>query len=89
MPGAEPDLVGDAVAAAESAAHACRVRVRELHEMAELRRMHELYQAIWRPDPANPPITTAFGHALAHAGNYVGGAFVGDELVGACVGFFA
>src|SRR5207248_9418304 len=57
-------LVGDAEAAAESAARACRVRLRELSELAALQRVYELYQAIWRPDPANPPITTALGHAL-------------------------
>jgi predicted GNAT superfamily acetyltransferase len=84
-----PGLTDGAVVAAESAARGCRVRVRELREMAELQRVYELYEAIWRPDPANPPITTAFGHALAHAGNYVGGAFDGDALVGACIGFFA
>jgi predicted GNAT superfamily acetyltransferase len=50
--------------------------------------VYRLYDAIWRPDPANPPVTTELLRALAKAGNYVTGAFEGPRLVGACVGFF-
>ena len=36
----------------------------------------------------NPPVTLELLRAFTKAGNYVGGAFDGDRLVGACVGFF-
>ncbi|WP_428995023.1 GNAT family N-acetyltransferase [Kribbella qitaiheensis] len=56
--------------------------------MAELDEVYRLYDSIWRPDPKNPPVTTELLRALTKAGNYVGGAYDGDELIGACVGFF-
>lgn len=77
------------IAAAADAATAAGVRVRELRELAELEEVYRLYDAIWRPDPKNPPVTTELLRALTKAGNYVGGAYDGDELIGACVGFFS
>ncbi|ROS44125.1 GNAT family N-acetyltransferase [Amycolatopsis thermoflava] len=74
--------------AAAKAAVAAGVRVREVAELPELEAVYRLFDLIWRPDPANPPVTTELMRALTKAGNYVSGAFVGDELVGACVGFF-
>ena len=46
-----------------------------------------LFATIWGRDaePADDPRAAA---GLHKAGNYVGGAFDGDRLVGACVGFF-
>ncbi|WBQ07522.1 GNAT family N-acetyltransferase [Kribbella sp. CA-293567] len=78
------DATRDGLAAAESAG----VQIRELWELAELDEVYRLYDAIWRPDPKNPPITTELLRALSKAGNYVAGAYDGDELVGACMGFF-
>ncbi|WP_112239707.1 GNAT family N-acetyltransferase [Kribbella monticola] len=78
------DATRDSLAAAASAG----VRVRELSELAELDEVYRLYDSIWRPDPKNPPVTTELLRALTKAGNYVGGAYDGDELLGACVGFF-
>jgi predicted GNAT superfamily acetyltransferase len=80
---------GDAVEAAEHAAHAAGVAVRELTDLADLEAVYRLYDRIWRPDPSNPPVTTEMLRALSKAGNYVSGAYDGDELVGACVGFFS
>lgn len=80
--------VDAAVAAADAAALAAGVRIRELAELAELEKVYLLYDGIWRPDPKNPPITTELLRAFTKAGNYVAGAFDGGELVGACVGFF-
>ena len=79
---------GAAVEAAGRAAHAAGVRIREITELGDLDAVYRLYDAIWRPDPANPPVTTELLRALAKAGNYVTGAFEGPRLVGACVGFF-
>src|SRR5881394_4102361 len=81
--------VDAAVTAARSAAARCGVHIRNLIELADLQRVHELYEQIRRPDPANPPITTEFLRALAYSGNYVAGAYRGSDLVGACTGFFA
>ncbi|HMF61600.1 MAG TPA: GNAT family N-acetyltransferase, partial [Vicinamibacterales bacterium] len=86
-------LVDFTVSAAEraglAAAASAGVQVRELRELAELDQVYRLYDSIWRPDPKNPPVTTELLRALTKAGNYVGGAYDGDELIGACVGFFA
>jgi predicted GNAT superfamily acetyltransferase len=83
------DNADAAVQAAEVAARAAGVRVREISEISELDAVYRLYAAIWRPDPKHPPVTTELLRALSKAGNYVAAAFDGDELVGACVGFFA
>ncbi|MFD3406077.1 GNAT family N-acetyltransferase [Kribbella sp. NPDC058693] len=86
------DLSPSIAAATEAgidAAVAAGVRVRELRELAELDEVYQLYDSIWRPDPSNPPVTTELLRALTKAGNYVGGAYDGDELIGACVGFFS
>ncbi|WP_328326625.1 GNAT family N-acetyltransferase [Kribbella sp. NBC_00382] len=74
----------DSLAAASSAG----VEIRELWELADLDQVYRLYDSIWRPDPKNPPVTTELLRALTKAGNYVGGAYDGDDLIGACVGFF-
>ncbi|MEV8378096.1 GNAT family N-acetyltransferase [Kribbella sp. NPDC056861] len=71
------------------AAVAAGVQIRELRELSELDEVYRLYNAIWRPDPKNPPVTTELLRALTKAGNYVAGAYDGDQLVGACMGFFA
>lgn len=75
--------------AAEAAAASAGVKVRTLTELSELDGVYHLYDSIWRPDPKNPPVTTELLRALTKAGNYVAGAYDGDELVGACVGFFS
>jgi predicted GNAT superfamily acetyltransferase len=77
-----------AVQAADAAARAAGVHVREVATLAELDSVYRLYDGIWRPDPKNPPVSTELLRAFTKAGNYVAGAFDGDEMVGACVGFF-
>ena len=77
----------DAVQAADAAALAAGVSVRELVDLAELEDVVGLFASIWGRD-ANPPMTLELLRAFTKAGNYVGGAFDGDRLVGACVGFF-
>jgi predicted GNAT superfamily acetyltransferase len=80
--------VDAAVTAADAAARAAGVRVRELTMQDELSAVYRMYNEIWRPDPTNPPVTSELLRALSKAGNYISGAFDGDQLVGACVGFF-
>lgn len=80
-------LLDHAVQAADAAALASGVEIRELTDLADLGAAVRLYAGIWGRD-ANPPITVELLRAFAKAGNYVTGAFDGDRLVGSCVGFF-
>jgi predicted GNAT superfamily acetyltransferase len=87
-PPVNPDLAVEANQAADTAALGAGVQIREIADLDGLEAVYRLYDAIWRPDPTNPPVTTTLLRALTKAGNYVAGAFDGDELVGACVAFF-
>jgi predicted GNAT superfamily acetyltransferase len=77
----------EAVRAAEAAALAAGVAVREVTELAELTEVAQLFATIWGRTE-NPPVSLELLRAFTKAGNYVAGAFDGDRLVGACVGFF-
>ncbi|MFF3976390.1 GNAT family N-acetyltransferase [Streptomyces sp. NPDC001828] len=56
--------------------------------MADLAAVARLYAAIWGTEPAAAPISAEIMRALAHAGNYVAGAYEDTRLVGASVAFF-
>jgi predicted GNAT superfamily acetyltransferase len=73
---------------AESAAAASRVEIRTLHDVDQLRGVIALFDEVWSTSGA-PPIGLEHLIALAHAGCYVGGAYDGDELLGASVAFLA
>lgn len=76
-----------AVQAADAAALAAGVAVREVTDLAGMAAVVDLYATIWGRS-ANPPVSLELLRAFTKAGNYVGGAYDGDRLVGACVGFF-
>lgn len=60
--------------------------IAELHKLEDLRELEGLFLAIWeRPD--EPPINSDILKALAHSGNYVAGARVGNRVVGGLVGW--
>lgn len=86
--GAIRAAAADAADRADAAAAASRVRVREVSGGRELDAVHDLFNLIWQPGPAGAPMTGELLRAFAKSGNYIGGAFDGDVLVGACVGFF-
>ncbi|MFI7698995.1 GNAT family N-acetyltransferase [Nonomuraea sp. NPDC049480] len=65
------------------------VEIRELREIGEFQQVYRLFDQIWHPDPRNAPVTVELMIGFAHTGNYVTGAFDGDTLVGASVGFLA
>jgi predicted GNAT superfamily acetyltransferase len=65
------------------------IEVRELHEVPELEGVNALFDGIWHFGSGDPPITLELMRALAHAGGYVAGAFEGERMVGASVGFLA
>lgn len=77
-----------ATAEAEAAAAVGGISVRQLSRMPEFLSVHELFESIWQSDGKNPPMSAELLRAMAKAGSYVSGAFDGDTLVGACVGFF-
>lgn len=62
--------------------------IRELHAGEEFAQVDELFERIWRFEPDGRPISAGLMRALSHAGNYVSGAFDGDRMIGASVGFF-
>lgn len=86
-PGSASPSVDRAVADADAAAAAADVVVREVGDPPTLARICAMFRRIWREDPSDPSLTPLLLHALSYAGNYVAVAAVGDELVGACVGF--
>lgn len=61
------------------------IRIVELVDPVAHEAVAALFQRIWRDPrlPVDPPML----RALSHAGNYVSGAYAGDELVGAAVAF--
>ncbi|MER7503176.1 GNAT family N-acetyltransferase [Nonomuraea pusilla] len=65
------------------------VAVRELHALADFERVFALFEDIWGFHPEEQPVNVPMMRALSHSGGYVAGAFDGDLLVGASVGFLA
>lgn len=63
------------------------VRVGLLHDMPEMHVAADLLRDVWGGD--EHPVQAALLMAQAHAGNYVAGAWQGDRLVGASMGFLA
>lgn len=79
----------DADLAARAAAAAAGVEIRLLSTVSEFATVTALFQSIWTADDDRAPVNVETLRALSKSGSYVGGAFDGDELVGACFGFFA
>lgn len=74
--------------AAGAAAEASAVEIRPIEDIGVLQQVQRLYERVWRTGPTGTPVTADMLRAMAKAGSYVCGAFDGDELVGACFGFF-
>lgn len=84
-----PDT-GAVSAAAEDAARAAGragVRVLRLDTLAAVREAADLFARIWQTEPSKPPLAAEVMRAVEHAGGYVVGAFLGEQLVGASSGF--
>ncbi|MBT2468727.1 GNAT family N-acetyltransferase [Streptomyces sp. ISL-66] len=62
--------------------------IRELHAMEEFDDVSRLYAEIWGTDAGGGPVSAEVMRALAHAGNYVAGAYEDGRLTGASVAFF-
>ncbi|MFE0515191.1 GNAT family N-acetyltransferase [Streptomyces sp. NPDC058964] len=85
LTGAVPDALDRAAAAAAAAQARAGVDVRELSDIPALRSAALLFADIWNTD--RPPLNSDVMRALAYAGNYVVGAFEGEELLGVSVAF--
>ncbi|MFI8081708.1 GNAT family N-acetyltransferase [Kitasatospora sp. NPDC086009] len=64
-------------------------QVRELHDLKDFEDVKRLYADIWRTDSGGTPVPVEVMRALAHAGNYVAGAYRDGHLVGASIAFLA
>lgn len=74
-------------AEAQESADRAGVEVRDLR-LDDAHAASALFDEVWRAGPGRSPMEPGLIVALEHAGNYCAGAFAGDTLVGACVGFF-
>lgn len=63
--------------------------IRELHTMRELDTVARLFAHVWGTAPDSAPISAEIMRALAHAGNYIAGAYEDDRLIGASVAFYS
>ncbi len=73
--------------AAQAAAKQAGVNITMLSDIEGARLASELFADIWGTQP-RVPMPTELLRALAHSGNYVSGAWHGDQLVGASAAFF-
>ena len=83
-----PSAADEADAVAEALAVAAGVVVRSLATPDEMTRASGLLADVWKTAKSRAQLDPGLLVALAHAGNYVAGAFRGDDLVAVCVGFF-
>ncbi|MFF1923906.1 GNAT family N-acetyltransferase [Streptomyces sp. NPDC058221] len=84
-------IVADALTAAAAAAHAAGCQVRPISALADLEAACGLFEGVWKPAGESSLATTELLRAMDKAGSYVAAAFdagTGDELIGACIGFF-
>ncbi|MBS1672577.1 MAG: GNAT family N-acetyltransferase [Actinobacteria bacterium] len=75
--------------AADAAAAEAGIEIRILSRVGDFAQVTALFRSIWTAAGDRAPVNVETLRALSKAGSYVGGAFDGDELVGACFGFFA
>lgn len=76
-------------AQAVRAAAGAGVELQEVQTLPALGAVCDLVEGIWGPVRGTRPLTRELLRALVHTGNHVAGAYDGQRLVGACVGFLA
>jgi predicted GNAT superfamily acetyltransferase len=82
-----PDVLGEAWSQLDATSAKADVELRELVELDDLREVAQLYAVVWSRN-GDPIMPAELLRALAHAGNYVTGAYANGQLVGALSGFF-
>ena len=85
----EDAVVAQAAKDAEHAASAVGVSIRELTGIGEQAAAIRLLAEIWKRAPENPPVPPELLRAMSKAGNYIGGAFSDDDLIGVAIAFHA
>lgn len=78
----------DAQELAQRHAQASGVVIRELHTSTEMISASELLAQVWGLDGNKLHMNPDLLIAMAHAGNYIVGAYDGEEMVAVSVGFF-
>lgn len=87
--GVSEGLIEDARQAARAAADSAGITIRLLHKVEEFSQVVALFERIWASDLTRGPVNRETLRAISKAGSYLAGAYDGDKLVGACMGFFA
>jgi predicted GNAT superfamily acetyltransferase len=85
----DDQVIATADAEVRDASDRAGVAIRDMHTPAELAGVEDVFARVWRQSDGSGPLDLGTLVALAHAGNYVAGAYRADELVGASLGFFA
>jgi predicted GNAT superfamily acetyltransferase len=80
------DEVLRAARAAEMAAARARVRIEEVHGLEAEAAVSDLFDRVWGTDGV-PVMPSNLLHALAHAGNYLAGAYDEGRIIGGALGF--
>jgi predicted GNAT superfamily acetyltransferase len=75
--------------AARRAARRAGVEVRALHTLEELADARAVWDTVWPTVPGATEVTQNLVRAVEHAGGYLGGAYDGDRMVGACLAIVA
>jgi predicted GNAT superfamily acetyltransferase len=86
---ADDDVRARARAHSEQASARAGVVVRELVTRAEFDDARMIWDTVWPVEAGATEVTSHLMRALHHAGAYVGGAYVGEEMVGSCLAFVA
>jgi len=61
----------------------------EIGDVGDLKAAARLFAEIWATGEDRPPVSADLLRALSHNGNYVAAARLGDDIVGASMGFIA
>lgn len=89
MPPFTPELLARARAQSDTASARAGVVVRELHTAEEFDQARHVWDTVWPAENGGTELTTHLVRTLHHAGAYVSGAYLGDEMVAACLGIVA
>ena len=79
-----PDVVAGAVEAAQRSAERAGVTVRDVVDLKQEAAVSDLFDRVWGAEGQMP---SNLIHAVAHAGNYLSGAYQNEVMVGAAFGF--
>lgn len=85
----DPELLARAWGHSERASARAGVVVRALQTDEELEAARYVWDTTWPGQPGGTEITLHLLRTLLHTGAYVSGAYVGDEIIGACLGLVA